>query len=367
MKAWIWPLAFLSITAAAERRLTFQTPYDKFDLVLLSKGATVDGKPANIGPFLEVLPMLTDPLGTESCTPPGKAPITVKVEGNTRSIYPKQGLVSDGKSCLSVAGEGLHYFPMHREFLIGPKRDSIQLKSPLKIFRNGEKVASLKRVGKSWANEAPEQLLNWDFIERLENSLRDFDVRLRVQETIKDGKPKMIIQSGDQTYEFYKITNVMWAVKKPGQKWLEASDDWSFWYDFDDGILQDRYKDQIRVAADPAQEKGARMAALDKMDATWSPNMRDAYHKMLLNPSEDEAIQGLAIKRLKRKPSAETAGVLIQFLESSSNDDLKTEAAIALRLQNPKAPKWTANSSDAEKAKALEFWRNWWKQNSKAP
>jgi len=367
MKAWVWPLVFVTCSAsAAETRFAFQTPYDRFELILNGNRGTVNGKAADLTSFAEVLPMLTKELGTETCAP-GRSSISVKIGDSTRMIFPKTGIVSDGKTCLSAGGDGLHYFPVHRDFFIGPKKDSIKLKSPLKIFRNGVKVASLKRgQGRTWINETPDQLLNWDFIERLENSLNDFDIRLRVNESIKEGKPKMIIQSGDQAFEFYKLTNVMWAVKKPGMKWLVASDQWSFWYDFDQAVLEDRYAEQIRIAGDTSKDKESRLAALEKMDATWSPNMRDVYHKILNNTGEDGTIQGIAIKRLKRKPSIETAGEMIKFIESSTDDDLKREAGIVLKLQNPKGPKYNPSSSAEEKAKALEFWRNWWKQNSKS-
>jgi hypothetical protein len=369
MRAWIWlflPLGLMSVSAHAEHHFTFQTPYDKFELVLTGSHGTVDGKPADLKSFAEVLPMLTKPLTAEcDSVPKTKAPITVTEGDKTRSIYVKQGLVTDGKNCLTVQGDGLYYFPAHRDFFIGTKTDSIQLKSPLKIFRQGNKLLALKKKGKQWVNENPEQLLNWDFLERLENSLNDFKIRLRVNEAIAEGKPKMIIQSGPQNYEFYKVTDVLWALKKPGTKWLEASDDWSFWYDFDQGVIEDRYSEQIKTAGDQTKPKEERMAALAKLDVTWSPNLRELYHKLLLHDNEDASLQEIALKQLKRKPSIETAGVMVQFIEKSKDDELKKEAGIVLKLQNPKGPKYNPAASDEEKAKTLEFWRNWWKQNSK--
>lgn len=360
---------FHTIAAHADTRFTFQTPYDKFELTVSANGkGTIDGKPADLTSFTEILPMLTKPLENECATPPPAKPtITVRTATDTRSIYPKQGLVTDGKNCLNVSGDGLHYFPVHRDFFVGAKRDSIHLKSPTKIFRGGDKIISLRKQGKEWVNENPQQLLNWDFIEKLENALKDFDIRLRVQQTIAEGKPKMIIQSGDRSYEFYKITGVMWAVKKPGAKWLEASDDWSQWYDFDAAVYEDRNRDAIKTAGDTTRAKDERRAALDKLNVTWSRNLRDLYHQILTQNGEDTSFQSIALKRLKGKPSIETAGVVIKFLEKSQDEELKREAGILLKLQNPKGPKYNPQSSDAEKAKTLEYWRTWWKQNSSQP
>ncbi len=348
------------------RRLTIQSSQDTFDLVLSSKSSgTVDGKPANLKPLDDLWPVLNNPIGNACPAQKGTPDITVKENGKTRSIYVKAGLVSDGQSCLNVGGEGLLYFPVHREFLIGPQRDSIKLKSPVKIFRQGVKLLDIKKDGNQWVTDNPDLLLNWDFLERVENSLRDFDVRLRVQSEIAKGKTKMIIQSGDQTYEFYKVTGVMWAVKKPGSNWLVASDDWSFWYDFDQSMVEDRHAAEIRLLSKAGVGHPERKQALDRLEGAWSRNLRDLYHKMLLDSGEDADFKRTALTRLKRKPSLETSGVMAQFLSQSRDEDLKRLAGQVLKLHYPKGPLYKPNLPESEKAKVIDFWNNWWKQNQK--
>jgi hypothetical protein len=374
MKTWtclfvVWSACIWSARAGADgsRKLTFHSPYDTFDLILNGRGGgTVAGKPADLSALKDVMPALTGPLGNECPPLPNRPDLTVKDGGVTRSIYVKEGLISDGKACLNVAGDGLFYIPIHRDFLIGPRHDSIRLQSPLKISRQGARMLSVRQRDGEWLNDNTEQLLNWDFLERFQNSLRDFDVSLRVQEGIGAGKPKVIVQSGGHSYEFFKVTGVMWAVKKPGMKWLEASNTWSFWYDFDQAMLEDRYSAQIRVAEDAGKSKDERMAALKQLEPTWSPNLRALYHKLLLQPGADADIQEIALQRLKRKPSVETAGVVIRFLEESTNNDLKREAGVILKLQNPKGPKYNPGAPAAEQEKTLQFWRNWWKQKQSA-
>jgi hypothetical protein len=355
----------LSFAAHAEK-FAFQTAYDHFDFTATSKGGTYEGHAIDISDFDEGLQALTSALGNDCPALTGRPDITAKVGAQTKMVYVKQGVVSDGKTCLLVQGDGLYYLPIHRDFLNGPKRESIVLKSPIKVFRQGVKILSLHKQGKKWVSDTTEPMLDWDFLERWQNSLADYTVRLRVQEGIAADKPKMIVQSGNESYEFFKITDKMWAVKKPGGKWLTASDDWSSWYDFDNKILEDRYAGQIEFIQDSARDKESRLSALSKLENSWSPNLRNLYHKLVLDPTEDPAIQEVALKRLKRKPSMETAGVMVQFLDSPANSDLKREAGIILKLQNPKGPKYNPNGSEAEKAKALEFWRTWWKQNQNA-
>jgi hypothetical protein len=202
-------------------------------------------------------------------------------------------------------------------------------------------------------------------LERFENSLADFDVRLRVQTDIAKNKSKMIVQSGEQNYELYKVTGVMWAVKKPGTNWLVASDDWSFWYDFDQSMIEDRYAAEIRVVANAAAPPAERKQALDRLGDAWSRNLRDLYHKILQTPEEDPEFKRTALNRLKRKPSLETSGVMAEFLSTSTDEDLKRLAGQVLKLHYPKGPLYKPNLPPAEKAKVIEFWNNWWKQNQK--
>lgn len=352
--------------AQAARKITIQSSHDTFDVVIQSKTkGTVDGKTANMLAFTDLWPVFDNPMTNDCPQLKGSPDVTIKENGKTRSIYVKQQLVTDGKACLDVGGDGFYFFPVHRDFLIGKNRDSIQLKAPLKIFRQGVKVLELRKEGDNWVNDNKQQLLNWDFIERFENTLRDFDVRLRVHADIAKGKSKMIVQSGSQTFEFYKVTNVMWAVKKPGYPWLEASDDFSYWQDFDQNLLEDRYAAEIRLLEQAGVAPEQRKAALDKLEGVWSENLRNLYHKIVLDPAEDEYFQTTSLNRLKRKPSLSTAGVAVKFLAQSTNEDLKRTAGQILKTYYPKGPLYKPSMSSAEKSKTLEFWNKWWNQNQK--
>lgn len=352
--------------AQTSRRLLIQSKVDQYELVLSGNTGTVNGKPADLSIFKDLIPIVTNPMINE-CTPPnGISDVTVKEGGQTRFIYIKQGIVSDGKKCLPVGGEGLFYFPVHHDFLIGSKHDAINLKSPIKLFRQGVKLFELKKSGKTWSAANTTVLLNWDFIERFENSLKSFAVRFRVLPEMGQGKTKMILQSGDQTYEFYKLTTVVWAVKKPGTTWLEASDDWSFWYDFDQGVLEDRFAAQIH-AIDDAKGPAERLNEVQKLDGNWSPNLRDLYHRLVLDKNTDSKIKTIAIQRLKSKPSLETCGVMVKFLAESNAEDLKRSASQILKINYPKGPLYNPDASAEERKKVVEFWSNWWPKNQNTP
>lgn len=355
------------LAAKAEtRKLNIHSKADTYELVINGNSVTVSGKAADLGAFKNLLPVITDQL-VNDCPPlKGSADVTVREGSQTRSIYIKQGIVSDGKHCLPVGGEGLFYFPIHRDFLIGAKRESITLKSPAKVFRNGVKIFELKKGPRGWDASESSLLINWDFIERFENNLRAFDIRFRVLPEIGQGKTKMILQSGDKTYEFYKLGEAEWAVKKPGTSWLEATDDFSFWYNFDDGVLEDRFAPQIK-AYEAAADKDAKLSELQKLDGSWSRNLRDLYHKILLDPTAAAEQKTIAMRRLRSKPSKETAGVMTRVLSESIDEDLRKLASQILKISDPKGPIYNPNSPAEERRKVVEYWAKWWTKNQNTP
>jgi len=341
LKSILIALTLLSSTglwAQSARKLKIQSPHDKYELLLTSKTkGTVDGKAASLRAFDDLWPVLNNPLGNECPDIKGAADVTVSEGGKLRSIHVRQGIVTDGKGCLNVGGEGLYFFPVHRDFLIGPREDGITLSSPVKVFRQGVKLLEIRKEGTQWVSDNKEMLVNWDFVERFENSLREFTVRLRVHPDIAKGKTKMIVQSGQQTFEFYKVTSLMWAVKKPGVPWLIASDDWSFWYDFDQKQVEDRYAEEIRFISKADTSKEDKQTTLDRLDGIWSRNLRDLYHKFLLEPGADREFQELALHRLRTKPAPETSQALAQFINETRDKDLKKLASEILQKHNPKS------------------------------
>jgi hypothetical protein len=357
--------ALFAESAPAQRKISFQSKYDKFDLIMTGGSGEVNGKPADLSSIKDLLPLFKTKL-PDTC-PTFKRPpdLTVKDGDNVRTVYVDDGIVSDGKSCMTISGEGLFYFPVHRDFLIGPKTDGVKMKAPFKIFLQGKKLLELKKQGDTWVNDTPEMLVNWEFVDKLGDSLRQFDVRLRVQAGIGKDKQKIIFQNGGETLEFYKVTAVMWAMKKPGQPWLTASDEWSAWRDFEPSLYEDRYAGDIRGVA-AAADATAKHAILGKIEAGWSRNLRDMYHRLALDEKEDITIRLLAVKRLKSKPSVDTAGVMVKILEESTSDELRDDAAVILKLNNPKGPKFKSSDPPEDRQKALDFWRSWWRQKQTA-
>jgi hypothetical protein len=361
----VFSAVLLAQPAPGQKRYSFQSKYDKFDLVMNGSSGEVNGKSADLSSVKDLLPLFKTKL-PDDCPAFKRAPdLTVREGENVRTVFVEEGLVSDGKACMTIAGEGLYYFPVHRDFLIGAKTDGVTMKAPFKIFLQGKKLLELKKQGATWINETPDLLVNWEFVDKLGDSLRQFDVRLRVQAGIGKDKQKVIFQNGNETLEFYKVTSVMWAMKKPGQGWLTASDDWSTWREFDPSLYEDRYAGDIRAVA-AATDVATKMNVLNKIEGGWSRNLRDMFNKLAADESEDVSVRTLALKRLRSKPSVETAGAMVKIIESSTNDDLRDDAGVILKLNNPKGPKFKSSDSPEDRQKAIDFWRSWWRQKQTA-
>src|SRR5262249_11398873 len=103
----------------------------------------------------------------------------------------------------------------------------------------------------------------------------------------------------------------------------------------------------------------------NKLENNWSRNLRDVYLKMAANENEDQQIRHIVLKRLKSKPSTEACGVMVKILEESTNDDIRDDAAVILKLNFPKGPKFKSSDDPEVRQKALDFWKSWWQQKHK--
>lgn len=357
-------LLFSAPLWAQTQTWVFQSPSDRFELLLRDSEGTVNKLPADLTHLKNLLPALTQPLKGECPKIKGSPDATVSHGGRALSVYVSEGLIQESTGCLKVSGDGIFYFPIHRDFLIGPDHESLDLKNQILVSRAGKKIFELKRGREGWINPNPESLLNWNFISRFENSLADFKVRARVHPALAKNKPKIMIQSKRQRFEFTKISPSTWALKKPGGIYLIISDDWSFWENFDREVLEDSYAAQIRKLKGQKLSADEKKQLLEQISATWSPNTRELYHHLLLSDGDPE-IQTLVLRRLRQRPSEESVAAIMSFLMKTRAEDLKREAVGILKIQNPRGPKYDPSTPADERRKVMDYWRDWWAKNPK--
>ena len=359
-------VVFAHHPASAEaRKLIFQSSADRFELTLDAEGGgTIDGKPAEMREQRDLVNALIGEV-TGACPDLSGAPdLTIREGEKNHEVFFKAGVVREGKNCLSIGGDELFRAPIHRDFLIGAKEDKLNVGADLSLHEDDRTLIAVKRQGTEWTRADGDTMPNEDFFRRLADRLRSFSIRQRLSPIGAEGKRHVVIKTGGRSYDFYKVTEGAWALKKPGAKWLEVSDDWSFWYDLDPHTLEDSYSEQIRAVADTTRPVDERVAQMKRLQVTWSGNVRALCRRLLLEPNVDSALSDLALRRLKTKPSRETAAVMVEVLESSQPDPLKLAAANLLRLQNPKGPKFDPAAAPTAQRTVIEYWRTWLKKGS---
>lgn len=365
-------LTFLALLSSPLARafdaVTFVTAQDHFTVKKNAHQFTIDGQNVHSELLRLLDPLLTgeamDDCPSLKGKPLVKAIVTAGAKTETREFFVEQEIVRIGDKCLSATGDGLNFLPMHRSWLIGPFRESIQLKSPLRITGpDGNPIAELVIKDGEWQDTKPQTDLDFEFFDKWQQSLKDYRVQYRVLPTAAKGKPSVTVTSGGQKLVFYKLAPKLWAVQRGSQKWLDASGEWAFWYELDESVWHDRRANaihQIEAAGVPVEQKQALMKQLD--DNGWSRALEDFYQRRLQDNNEDLEVRLHALERLKNKPSWRNIRAEMQALENNPNDDLLKQLTIVLRIRNPKGIIYEPKSTD--RAETVEGWSAWWKKNS---
>lgn len=362
-------MVFFSFPSFAFDTVTFITSQDQFTVKKSAQRFTVDGKTVQKDLLMQLQPLLTG-AATDDCPKKlGKPTLSVRIgtgaKTETRDFFVAKSLVrvagAGGKQCFFATGDGMMYLPMHRSWLIGPFKESVTLKSPLKVTTNGKVMADLSLKNGEWIDNNAKTRLDWDFFDKFEESLKDYRVQYRVLRNMGKGKPWASLQMGQERFVFFKIAPKLWAIQRPGNNWLDVSGDWSFWFDFDEGVWQDRRWPMIEKieAADTSSEDKA--AALTELDHGWSRTLEQFYHRRLLDPNEDPKIRTHALERMRTKPSWRNMAAEMEFIQTNPSDEMLRDATAALRARNPKGPVYIPG---ADRAPVLKEWNEWWQQNS---
>lgn len=361
-----------SFESFAFETVTFITSQDQFTVKKSAQRFTVDNKPVQNDLLTLLQPLLTGKAEDECPKKLAKAPVTARIVSSgkteTREFFVTKSLVrvsgsGAGSQCFFATGDGMMFLPLHRSWLIGPFKESVVLRSPLKVTTNGHVVASVLKKNGDWEDTNPKTTLDWDFFQKFEQSLKNYKVQYRAARAAGKGKPWASLESGSERYVFFKLGPKLWAIQRPGNNWLDASGDWAFWFDLDDGVWKDRRvpaMERVEAAGSSAEQKASAMQELD--NSGWSRALEDFYHRRLLDPQEDAKIRSHSLERMRTKPSWRNMAAEMQLLQSDVSDDLLRDVTQALRARNPKGPVYTPGSGD--RLHVITEWNEWWQKNS---
>lgn len=366
MAALIWTSSVFGGWAFAQSpaELSFTSKYDKFDLLRSGRGYSLAGKPAKLGTFEQFLNLFSSEIEGD-CGSAGKPDVTVKARFGERWVerrfHIKTRLVSDGKQCATVSGEGIHFIPLHRSWFDETATMTIALRSPLKITKGEEVLASFEKAGGEWRSGLTSEYPNWEFFSAFQDSLTDFVISHRVHPSATAGKPGFVLQTGGKKIEFFKLGATLWVAKIPVTPWLVGSARWTTWVDMEKSQWVDRFSPQLLFLSDKGKDLDSRRGALAALEGQWSPSIRDALKKIILDQDEAHDLKMEAVRIMKQKPTLETMGVFMKALRAEADVDLQYVLSQALRTRNPKGQLIPPDMEESKRQKAISEWREWWR------
>lgn len=355
---------------ASYDELVFGSSQDYFKLQSSGTGYQFDGKSVELGAFANFLPLFSKDLTDDCPQLPSKPTLTVKAKKGsstlTRNFYMAEKIMSDGKQCLSVEGDGIYYLPLHRSWFKGARSSSLELGKNIEIVFPDGATFKAQKIQDEWRPESDGHLaqdwyMNWIFFDRFAKSLAQHTVDFRLHPAIGKGRPQFQIKQGSRTFKFYQVGHNLWALHSPRHEWLVASHSWGFWQDMKKSMFMDRHSDNLKVLADPQAELSARRKALAEAAGTLSRASKYLIHRQLLDPGENTQLRLEMIQSLKRRPSLDNIGALIEALPEASEPELQEAITHALRVRRPDGPLITENSDQDERTNAIHDWQTWWK------
>lgn len=345
--------------------LDFKSAYDHFTLQKAGSKYLLNGKPIKIGPFEEFLNMFRSQI-EGSCPAKVKADLTVtaKVDGQpvVRKFFVADHVVSDGKQCATVNGEGIFYIPLHRSWFDENASAKIPIRSPFKITRGEETLAAFNLQNGDWRNTQSGTYPNWEFFGLFRDGISDFKISHRVHKAAVKGTPNFVLSMGGTQYKFYKSSNALWLAALPQTPWLVSSSRWSNWLDMDVSQWLDRNAPQLQLIGDKTKPLDERRTTLASLEGQWSPSIRDLLIQLLSDDNEDVSLKLDAIRMMKTKPIRDNIQAIMTALGKTEDADLLYALTSALKVRNPKGKVINTDLDETAKTKAVTDWQTWWNE-----
>lgn len=352
--------------AAAMDEWLFRSKYDNFKIERRDGQYFIGSSTVKLDALKDFLPFFT--AGIEGDCPddlPGKPDVVITgTRGKTsveRRFYLLAKKVQDGKACADMGGEGIFYLPLHRSWFVGPPTDGIPLGRSLKVTKDETVFVEFKKTGDKWENADAGFFTDWDFFNQFIAALEKFEVSGRIHPLAGDGKMQFQVVTSGKSYEFYKVANNLWGIKRPERDWLMTSPSFAFLFDMSTELWRDRHAMSLATLKDTTQPPENRIKATQQLGASWSNSIKAVFHTILLSADDHPRVKEEVAESMKRKPTDENFGVLVKALDKT--EDLQLLAALTkiLRIANRKGPTLELTSSPEEIEKALREWKTWWR------
>ncbi len=369
-------IALLLATAQAHAtNFEFKSPLDRFEIEVTDGLAYFQGQPVDEEPFAAIQTLFNSEI-PNACPPAlGKPDLTITrkmddsepfdkaaAKGSSsdkRVIYLKKRQVSDGTNCIDIKGNGVYLLPQHRNWFTGLKKASIIIKNSFKIVKDERTVVEFERTPTGWRNKDPQLFTNWVFFEKFLDILNSFPINYRVDLDAAKSLTSFELHTGDKVFMFVKVANKTWAVKQPQSVWLTASGNFGIFEDMKPEMWISPYEKTLRMITDARAPVEKRVQAVRALVDNWGPDIKYAFHGVLLNEAENARVRREIVLVLRNYPSDDNFRVLAYALKATNDGDLLFTLTKTLRIRNPKGPVIEENDADDVIQQKITAWMTW--------
>ncbi|MCB9024912.1 MAG: hypothetical protein H6625_01220 [Bdellovibrionaceae bacterium] len=364
-------LLFSFSTFASETsQWEFKTLFDTFSITKKEGKYTIGNREVNPGVFNDFEQIFNDDTEYDVQCPQdlGNKPTAtitahIKEKKMTRDFFVEKSYVRDNSNnkCLYIMKEGLAHLPLHRNWFIGEVNSTLPIKDKLQVYFDGKLVFDFEKKNSEWQQNIDNKYIDWDYFSRVLDSLKEFPIDKRYHLAFAKEKKQFEIRTGREIFSFYLVGRNFWAVKIPKAKWLVASSAWALFDDFKPELWLSKYNALLLTISDKKLDKEQRSQAIQRLGPTWTLPIKQVYHKILLDPDDDNSLKLIVLANIKNKPTNENLKVLASSLHRTEDLELQVEITKALRIMNPKGPLLSLDKPE-KFDEQIQQWQKWAEQ-----
>ncbi|MCB0367689.1 MAG: hypothetical protein H6624_07435 [Bdellovibrionaceae bacterium] len=343
----------------------FRSKYDNFKVVRKDGQYFIGSSSVTLDPIKDFLPFFTAGIEGDCPDLPGKPDVVITGKrGDTtveRRFYLTVKQVQDGKHCADMAGEGIYFLPLHRSWFVGPASSGIAIGSTLKVTKEETVFVEFKKKGDQWLNQDSAFFTDWIFFNQFIAALEKHEISGRLHPAAAQDKKQFEVVTNGKAYEFYKVGNNLWGIKRPERDWLVVSPSFVFLLDMSTDLWRDRHAVSLATLKDTTQPPENRIQAVHQLGVAWSQAIKLVYHTIMLNPEDHPRVKEEVAYSMKKKPTDENFEILVKALDKTEDIELLAKITKILKIANRKGTAIQITDSQDVVDKAIRDWKTWWR------
>ncbi len=372
-------LLFWQLTATSAEVWNFKSKFDDFKIKKNAEQFVLGNQEVNPAVLADINALI-EPTYGDLC--PGELPpepdATLKISSEganedysfyfEKNVVKKTALSTDPAQkdkkiakCLTVTGDGLINFPVHRSWFLSLPNTKIAHEKELRFVRNKADMFAFVKKDGSWAQTQHLRFINWEYFNQILDVLDGFPIQKQYNLSVVKDRTSFSIVADGETYNFYLIQEKIWAVQLPKTNWLSMSKSFALFGELEDSRWLDHNSSELATLVSTDYPLAERKAALTSLKDSWNESIKYAFHYVLLNKSDLDDFKYAVVLKMKQKPTNENMKIFAEVLPLTKNNDLLLLISKTLRIKNPKGPLIQEND-DPELEQKIKTWQDWAKK-----